>query len=292
MSRTMRLLTGSALAAAVTAVAAGVGGCSSGPAARAGSPASAAPTAAPTAVPTIEPTATAGAAFPNAGLSSARLQAAFKAAVAAGTAAHVVGSVAQNGARFSVDLHLNKDGSTEGSIAQGGVSVPIKAVGGITYVQLTPAFLRRLAAEDPSAASGVIGAVQDKWVTSQSPVGRSLAGGLSSLTSYGAFMATIENGGPSGSASAPAGSATPSAGFPSAGALQLSGLTADGTTTYRGGPVAVYRGADGSTAYFAPTGPAYLEKATAGGTDGGTVSLTWNQPVPVTAPPSADIVNG
>ena len=293
MSRRMTLLAGSALAAVV---AGGVADCSSGSAspASATSPTAAAPTAAPTAVPTIEPTSTATSAFPNAGLSSTQLQAAFKAAVAAGTAAHVVGSVAQNGATFSLDLHLNKDGSTEGTVAQGEASAPIKAVGGVTYIQLSPAFLKQVAALDPAITPGVVNAAQDKWVTSQSPIGRSFAGGLSGLTSYDAFMATIENGSPSGSASAPAGPVAASP-LPSASTfqrLQLDGLTADGTTAYGGGTVAVYRGVDGSTAYFAATGPAYLEKASANDADAGTLTFTWNQPVPVTAPPPSDIFGG
>jgi hypothetical protein len=290
VSRRMTLLAGSALAAAV---AGGVADCSSGTAspASATSHTTAAPTAVPTAVPTIEPTSTATSAFPNAGLSSGQLQAAFQAAVAAGTAAHVVGSVAQNGATYSLDLHLNRDGSTEGSISQGGASAPVKAVGGVTYVQLTPAFLKRAAALDPAITPGVITAAQDKWVTSQSSIGRSLAAGLSSLTSYDAFMAMIETGSPSGSVSAPPRSTTASA-LPSAGTLQLDELTADGTTTYDGGTVAVYRGAGGSTAYFAATGPAYLEKTTANGADAGTLGFTWNRPVAVSAPPSSDIFDG
>lgn len=290
MSRRMTLLAGSALAAAV---AAGAADCSSGSASPASSTGrtTAAPTAVPTAVPTLEPTATATSAFPNAGLSSAQLQAAFKAAVAAGTAVHVVGSVAQNGATFALDLHLNKDGSTEGSIMQGAASVPVKAVGGITYIQLTPAFLRQAAAVDPSITPNVISAAQDKWVTSQSSIGQSFASGLSGLISYDAFLTTIENGSPSGSVSAPGASVTASA-LPSSGTLQLSDLTADGTTAFDGGTVAVYRGTDGSTAYFAATGPAYLEQAITKGPDAGTLALTWNQPVAVTAPPPSSIFNG
>jgi hypothetical protein len=279
VSRTKTLLAASTLAAACAGAASG---CSSGsPATTGGST---------TAAATAEPTATPATGAPNAGLSPAQLQAAYKAAVAAGSAVHVVGSASRAGTAYVLDLHLNKDGSSEGSIPQNGSTLPVKAVGGITYVQLTPAFLKQAATGDASITPAVIAAVQNKWVSSQSAVGQSFAGALAGYTDYDSFLAAIGNGGATASAGA-TGAASASASA-NAGTVPLSSLTADGTTTYEGHTVAVYKGAGGTTAYFAATGPAYLEKATATGADAGTFTFTWNQPVTVTAPPSADIFNG
>lgn len=185
-----------------------------------------------------------------------------------------------------MDLNLNKDGSNSGSVSQGTATVPVKVVNGVTYVQLTPTLLKQEAATDPSVTAGVINLIQNKWVSSQSSIGQSIASSFNGLTSYDAFLATIENGGASASAAA---SATGSA---SSAPLTLVDLTPAGTTSYNGGTVAVYKSSDGSTAYFAASGPAYLEKVTAAGSTSGTITFTWNQPVTVTAPPSSDIFSG
>lgn len=281
MSRTKALFAGSALAAATMAATAGMAaGCSSGHGSSSGGGTGS----------TGTPANSAAASAPNAGLSGPRLQSAFKAAVAAGTAVHVVGSVAQSGSTFSLDMNLDKNGSTEGTITQSGATIPIKVVDGVTYIQLTPQFLKQEAAVDPAITPSVINAIQNKWVSSKSAIGESLASGLAGLTGYESFLATIENGGasPSASASGPAASASASG----SGGLDLATLTPAGTTTYNGKTVAVYKGADGTTAYFAASGPAYLEKVTATGAEPGTLTFTWNQPVTVTAPPPSEIFSG
>lgn len=277
--RVKTLLAGAALAVVTVA---GAAGCSSdGGAAPGGGPAGA---------------DAATAAHPNAGLSGPRLRSAFASAVTTGTAVHVAGSVAQGSSPFSLNLNLNKNGETEGEVAQSGATVPVRVVGGVTYIQLTPQFLKLEASSDPAITPSVISEIQNKWVSSRSPVGQSLASGLGSLTNYNSFLGSIasEGASPSASASAkPSASATPSAtASGSAGPLDLSSLTPAGTTTLNGQTVAVYRGADGSTAFFAASGPAYLEKVVAKGSDAGTLTFTWNQPATVSAPPSSDIFNG
>lgn len=262
MSRTAILVAASALAA-VGAVG-GVAGCSS----------SSSGAKAP---------ATTSIANSNAGLSGEQLLSAFRSAVATGTAVHVVGSISQPGTNLALDLHLDKSGTSSGSVSQAGVAVPFRAVNGATYIQLTPALLKQEAATDPSITPGVISLVENKWVSSQSSIGKSIASSFNGLTDYNAFLATIESGGSSASAATGSASSAP---------LTLADLTADGTTSYNGGTVAVYKSADGSTAYFAASGPAYLEKVTATGSEPGTLALTWNEPVAVTAPPSSDIFTG
>jgi hypothetical protein len=104
-------------------------------------------------------------------------------------------------------------------------------------------------------------------------------------------MASIESGGGSASASGSPGSAG-SASATNSTPVSLGDLTAAGTTTYNGSTVAVYKSPDGSTAYFAASGPAYLEKVTATGSEPGTMTFVWNKPVTVTAPQSSEIFTG
>jgi hypothetical protein len=262
MSRMTSLL---AVPAVAAAVAAGLAGCSSGSA----SPATASSTA-----------------FPNAGLSGSQLLTAFKSAVASGTAVHVVGSIDQSGTPISLNLNLDKNGTSAGSVSQGAATVPLKVVNGVTYIQLTPTLLKQEAATDPAVTAGVISLIQNKWVSSQSSIGQSISSSFDPFTSYDTFLASIESGSASTSATDTA------SGSASSAPVTLGDLTAAGTASYNGGTVAVYKSSDGSTAYFAASGPAYLEKVTATGSTSGTITFTWNQPVTVTPPSASDIFSG
>jgi hypothetical protein len=283
-------LAASVLAAATAAAAAGLAGCSSA--------------SAPSTAPATTPAATApDTAFPNAGLSGPQLLSAFKSAAAAATSVHVVGSFDQGGSPYKVDLQLAKNGATTGSVSQAGASIPVKVVDGVVYIQLTPSFLKLEAAGNPSITPEVINLLQNKWVSSQTSLGKSLAAGFDGLLNYESFITTLATGGATTSAPAsgtqsgptspasptratsPTGSASPS----SSPAVDLTDLTAAGTTTYNGETVAVYKSSNGSVAYFAASGPAYLKKVVAKGSQPGTVTFTWNQPVAVTAPASPEI---
>jgi len=283
-TRTTRLAA-SALAAATAAALAGCAGDAAASAAPAATPAATAPNTA----------------FPNAGLSGPQLLAAFKSAAAAGTAVHVVGSFEQQGAPYKVDLQLAKNGATTGSVSQAGATVPIRVVDGVAYIQLTPSFLKLEAAGDPAITPEVINQLQNKWVSSKTSFGKALASGFDGLLNYESFMATLATGGkatstpspgtpPPGTASPTSPTSPTSPASPSSSpAVDLTDLTAAGTTTYNGETVAVYKSSNGSVAYFAPSGPAYLKKVVAKGAQPGTVTFTWNQPVSVTAPPSPEI---
>lgn len=271
MPRTRTNLLAGAVLAATTAAAAA--GCASGAAA------SAAPKPAP-----AEAVMAAGSNASNVGLSGPQLLAAFKSAAAAGTAVHVVGQFEDAGSPYALDMNLNKSGTTAGSISQSGAAIPVRVVDDVTYIQLTPAFLKLEAQSDPSITAGVINLVQNKWISSQSSMGRQFASSLAGLTTYDSFIATLENGGGSSSASTGA-SASPS-GPPAA---KLSDLTPAGTTTYDGKTVAVYKSPNGSTAFFDASGPAYLEKVTTRGAQSGEITFTWNKPVKVVAPQPSEI---
>ena len=95
--------------------------------------------------------------------------------------------------------------------------------------------------------------------------------GLQSLISYGDFIA----------------------GITSSGSGDLTGPSAAGTTTYNGQIVAVYKDDDGTEAYFAADGPAYLLAIVDSSSSGGGVpTFVWNRPTTVTAPPASQIYTG
>ncbi|WP_034270244.1 hypothetical protein [Actinospica robiniae] len=235
-----------------------------------------------------------GGAAPNAGLSGAQMQSAFKAAVAKGTAVHVKGAFKQTGQTYSLDVNLNKNGQAQGEVIQNGAVLPVKKVDGITYVQLTPSFLKQDAAVDPSLTPDVIKMVQNKWVSSQTTAGKTLASSFGDLTDYNAFTSMLAGGGATATPSTPAsGSGTPMASPTSSSGIQLDNLTAAGTASVNGQTMAVYKNAAmGTTAYFAASGPAYLEKLTTSGVETGAADFVWNKPVTVTPPPASEVFTG
>jgi hypothetical protein len=231
---------------------------------------------------------------PNAGLSGTQLQAEFTAAAAKGTAVHVTGAFKQGSESYSLDMNLDANGQAQGEVTQDGAVLPVKKVSGVTYVQLTPSFLKQEAAADPSITPDVIKMVQNKWVSSQTSLGQSLAASFGDLTDYHAFTAMLAGV----SATATPSTSTPMSGTASASPSSSSGitlgnLTAAGTAAVNGQNLAVYKNSVAhTTAYFAPSGPAYLEKLASAGSETGAADFVWNKPVTVTAPPSSAIFNG
>ena len=231
-------------------------------------------------------------AYPNAGLPGPQLQAAFKSAAAAGTAVHVKAAFKESGKPDTVDMTLDKNGQAQGTVTQNGAAIPIKKVNGVTYVQLTTAFLTQEAKADASITPDVIKAIENKWVSSQSAIGQSIASNFAGLTDYTAFTTALASGGTASPSVSLATSGTASASPSNSAGVTLSNLTAEGTAELNGQPVAVYKNSNGTTAYFAASGPAYLEKAVATGAESGVATFTWNQPVTVTAPSASDIFSG
>ncbi|MGH6656339.1 MAG: hypothetical protein ACRDVE_14180, partial [Actinocrinis sp.] len=118
---------------------------------------------------------------------------------------------------------------------------------------------------DAAAAGG-------KWVSTKSSTGKDLGISVGSFASYSGYVSRLTATGGDGLAN---------------------GATAAGTTTYQGQSVAVYKTADKSTFYVAASGAAYVLEVVPG--DAKTsiaVTLTWNQPTTVTAPPASQIYNG
>lgn len=204
----------------------------------------------------------------NAGLTDQQLLTAFKAAAAQATAVRLKGTMKSGTDQVSLDLQLNKqDNSASGTITSNGATIPIISVGGTTYVKMTDSVLKMAGSIPPSVAA----ALKDKWVSSKSAIGGSMTSSLSEFDSYDGFIN----------------------GITSSSDGMIGGTTAAGTTTYNGQPAAVYKNTDGSVAYFAASGPAYLlEVQSAASTASGSLVFTWNQPTTVTAPPASQIYSG
>src|SRR6185312_6149411 len=205
---------------------------------------------------------------------------------------HVKGAFKQTGQTYSLDVNLDKNGQAQGEVTQNGATLPVKKVNGITYVQLTPSFLKQEAATDPSLTPEVIDSVQNKWVSSQTTVGKTLAASFGDLTDYNAFTSMLAGGNATTMPSTPA-SGTATASPSSSSGIQLDNLTAAGTASVNGQTMAVYKNAmEGTTAYFAASGPAYLDRLATSGVETGAADFVWNKPVTVTPPPSSEIFTG
>lgn len=207
----------------------------------------------------------------NASLSATALLAAFKQAAGQSTAVHVVGTMKQGTDNATIDIQLNKAaGTASGSITDNGATIPFRAVGGIIYVQFTPDVLKLSGASSDAATAAVL---KNKWATSKSSVGSELASGFKDFASFDSFLTSV-NG-------------------TSDGLFDFSSATAAGTDTVNGQSAAVYKDAGAAEAYFAASGPAYLLKvASTDSSSSSAVTLTWNQPTTVTAPPASQIYNG
>lgn len=219
------------------------------------------------------PTPTAVTATPNAGLTDSALRAAIKSAIAQGTAVHAKGSITQTSETFGMDLQLNRDNTSEGTIdldnVSGitGVTVPVKVVGGTTYLQMTPSlidYMAKQAGESPMVIQSLTG----KWLSSATPVGKGMESAFADLLSYSNFLKML-------------------------GSDVTDTYHAAGTSTLNGQTGAYYTTAVGTKVYVAASGPAYVLRASNDEPNlKGTIDLTWNHPTTVTAPPSSEIFQG
>ena len=250
-----------ALAALALVAVAGCGSSSSNSASASGSP-----TASTSAAASSSAAAAGSANGSNAGLSDAALHAAFLAATKGATAMHLSGGLSQSGQNISMDLVLNKDNSSEGTIGIGNAKLPVKAIGGVDYIQLSSSFLQYIA-QQQNVSTTALAPLANKWITSNSSEGKSISDAFAQFLTYSALTNQM-----SGNYSDPA--------------------TAAGTSTLNGQTVAYYTTKKGSKLYFAATGPAYLLQEVDSGSDGtGTLNIVWNQPIKVTAPPASEIAN-
>ncbi|HEX4705770.1 MAG TPA: hypothetical protein VH352_26870 [Pseudonocardiaceae bacterium] len=181
------------------------------------------------------------------------------------TAVHIKGTLTNNTGSLSLDLQLNKDNTASGTISEGGAAIPVLSAGGKFYVQFTP----QLISQSTNSAVGQAGAVlTNKWVSSDSPLASSMVAGLKPLLTFDSFVSNMF-------------------------AQTSAAPTLTGTDVVNNTPALVYESTDGSTVYIAKSSPHYLARMTAPASGSGSLDFTgWNQPVPVSPPPAAQIYTG
>jgi hypothetical protein len=245
--------------------------CSSGgssPAAAAGTASGSASPSTATSNTATSNTAASAAAATNAGLSDSALRAAFVSAANGASAVHVKGAVTQSGQVITEDIQLNKNESCDGTLSIGAAQLPVKATGGVYYLEFTPSFIQYIAKQQ-GADAAAFAAYSGKWVSSNGTLGKDLASSFSQFMSYSSMVKQVADNSDGDKA------------------------TAAGTATLNGQSVALYNTTKGSKLYFAASGPAYMVEQVVGGSDGtGTIDYTWNQPTTVSPPPASQIYNG
>jgi hypothetical protein len=246
------------IAAAAIACPLALTACSSSPA----KPASAAN---PSAAPSVSVAASAGQGAGNEGLSNAQVTARYKSALATITAVHLKGSTSQGGQTVTLDIQINKDNTSEGSISTAGVTVPFIHAGKLGYIQYTRG-LEIDAKIDPGTQVGRF--ILDKWAPSNTTLGSVYNQDLASFTTYSDVAQIAE---PSGDT-----------------------YTYLGTAAIDGQQVAQYKDVPAATGdpvvtvSFPARGAMLPLEVSAG--ESGELSFVWNQPTTITAPPAADVI--
>jgi hypothetical protein len=218
--------------------------------------------------PIVTRTSTAAAPV-NEGLTQAELTAKIKAALTTATALHVQGTMTSSGQATTMDLQLNKDGSAQGTMGISGATMPIIVVNGVSYIQFTSSYIQMMeksaGSGDSATFSAYMAKYENKWISSQNTTGAQLTQGTDGLTFSSMTSQMIDNADEK--------------------------YTYLGTGTVDGQEVARYNDVDkqsGTAILSIPiSGPALPIQVDAGSQ--GTITLTWNQPTTVTAPPASDI---
>lgn len=209
-------------------------------------------------------------ASPNTHLSSSQLNDDLGQAVKNATALKMKGSIEQDGQQISVDLQVNAD-SGGGTIGANGISIPIRLVDGVSYMQMTPDVIKGLIEKSAPAKDDQMleQLLTNKWISSSSSSGKDMTQSFAQFLDLKKMTDNLVSG--------------PSDTF-----------TYIGTGTVDGQQVAKYKdvSSDSSTPesvmsipLYGPTLPV-LEDAGSKGT----VTMVWNKPVPVAAPPADQIV--
>ena len=201
----------------------------------------------------------------NVGLSEAELVASYLRAVQVGTAVRVIGTPIPGKGTTGFDLRLNKDGSAVSVLAPLGIDFTIRAVAGSLYLRF-PDSLPDAAVAAMIGRRRIPSQSRGKWLSATGRAGKAMARKFDRYISYDRFLRDLaedQSGGP---------------------------LTAAGAELLDGEQAARYVTANGEVHFFAATGPAYFLKGVPDPAAGkATVTLTWNQPVTVTAPPASQV---
>jgi hypothetical protein len=217
----------------------------------------------------------------NADLTQVELLARFKTALASVTALHIKGTMSDSGESFSMDMQINKDSSAQGTIVSSGMTIPMIAVDGVDYIQVTSSMASIIKASAGSDASLVSKIIVGKWISSKSAVGSQMTDGFSSMTNFSEMTKELGTG--SGDTFSYLGTSTVD-GQPVAQYKDVSKNTGDGTSSASASATTTT-----STLDIPLTGtPLPIQESGANNT--GTMVFTWNEPTKISAPAAADII--
>lgn len=213
----------------------------------------------------------AAAAANNAHLTSAELNSRIDAAVSAVTAMHIKGSMVDGGTAVTIDLQINKD-SAQGTIGEGGVTIPLIAVDGVDYFQLTPSVIKMAEASQSSNPFAQLGGavLQNRWISSaDGSLGASFKQDFAGFTDLSSMTKQLTTG-------------------------NQDTFTYLGTATVGGQQVAQYKdkSSDSSTpvtTLSVPLTGTALPIQEDGGSQG-VMTFVWNQSTTVTAPAKSEII--
>lgn len=254
-----RLIITATIGLACTCLAGSCTGSAQQPPARLGSP-----TSSPGEPSSPSATAATPVSATNAHLSSSQISGAITTAVAQATALHLAGTFTSVATPLTTDSHLNRNGTSSGTITYMGATIPFQVSDGTEYFQLTRTFMALIKLTQTSA--------EGKWVTAASSHGQGPAVVFSQFITLKNFIDTD---------------------------MTLSGATFTFEKLDHLGaqPVAVYREQVGSGSVYtfdiAATGPALPLEITGGDNDNSAnVQLAWNQPTTVAPLPPSQIYTG
>lgn len=208
----------------------------------------------------------------NVGLTSDQANTAINTAVQNATALHVKGTMGAGSQLISMDIQFDKN-SAQGTLTEGPTTIPFVAINGTSYIEFTASLLAAAGSEAGQTSAVANQLLLNKWVSSSSSLGSSIASSFTPFMSLSAFTKQVTSNNDK--------------------------LTADGTTTIGGQAVANYKAVDTSQTppvteiiSLMATGPALPVQVAGTGTEAGTMAFTWNQPTTITAPPASDIYSG
>ena len=179
----------------------------------------------------------------------------LKASLRGAGSVHIQGTIVQNGEADTLNLSLTRSGGAAGTVALKADSFAILSTGGVSYLKITPGFLRyaKLPASRCAAFCG-------KYIKAPAGESHAIIGAFSMKSFLGSMASTLPS------------------------------VSYTGTATVNGTPAWKLHVADGSTAFVAANGTHYLLRVLPPQGQTGRIDFTrWNS-VTIPPPPSASQV--
>jgi hypothetical protein len=209
----------------------------------------------------------------NAHLTSAQVNTLSDKAIEGVTALHMQGSMNSGGQMLAVDIQVNED-SGGGTIGTDGTTMPVRLVAGVAYLQMTPDVVKTLIdpslqGESSSQATFAEQLLMNKWIDSNSSAGKSMTQSFEQMLTLKDMLQNITQG-------------------PSDTYTYLGTGVVDGQQVVQYKDVSSDKSNPATIDSFPLNGPLLPIEVDAGSQ--GSLTMVYNKPVPVTAPPADQLV--